>query len=587
MLNTIVSAFIAIFFWGKVTKETEEKTRCASWLRVAIYGVLTIPVIIFFYKTYQVATIYNMVQVDPLRTCYDERDSCVDFIDNVTFYTRFSGDGTYRNKLINLQRQYGGHGEVFAQYGGVVCEVIMSSSGPSQTRWAPSLSPQEIQNLSNIPGVQHMYDFAFSSNQLPSLLPFAPYWQWTENEWKRIDTNYEIYQRTKAEPFRDNDQMVLRLPKEITLDERDLQMPMSFDLFGDGTLVHEAFYDRVPPSAYKEADGFSLLMTAAGFKVNTMNFFTAADVSQFTYNICVTSPLPVKRVVMMTDIPIEIDVQMDSIIIVPMGFDICSGLALELLQRGSLTLHIKLPTLANLQLIRSLILTTLLTALLSLFGMNLYYCLRRAAKNYRRRHPLSFVHVRQIRNRLKIFRITLYFIFFILVSLVGWWSWMLAIDRPILFDVSIVQDYHINYIIIAALLLLIILLILFHRWARTPPEQPTDEEMEDTDTEETPAIFIHEQSEEEEMDELFEGLPEDDMIALAEEEERQAEELRKKAEEEARQKAEEEMRVRQGTQANKEAQAEEEARAEEKDENEEADENEEDEESKITEETED
>ena len=43
----------------------------------------------------------------------------------------------------------------------------------------------------------------------------------------------------------------------------------------------------------------------------------------------------------------------------------------------NLSIHVELPTLANLQLIRSLILTTLITALVSLFFCNAYYLARR------------------------------------------------------------------------------------------------------------------------------------------------------------------------------------------------------------------
>ena len=44
---------------------------------------------------------------------------------------------------------------------------------------------------------------------------------------------------------------------------------------------------------------------------------------------------------------------------------------------GTFMYHVKFPTMANLQLVRSLILTTILTAVVALLFSNLYYCARR------------------------------------------------------------------------------------------------------------------------------------------------------------------------------------------------------------------
>ena len=48
--------------------------------------------------------------------------------------------------------------------------------------------------------------------------------------------------------------------------------------------------------------------------------------------------------------------------------------------KGSLLLHVQFPTLANMQLIRSLVLTSLLTAFFSLFCLNVYYLVRKHEK---------------------------------------------------------------------------------------------------------------------------------------------------------------------------------------------------------------
>ena len=72
MINTFIAALVAIFFWGKSSNEVEEKTEHASGLRTLVYLVLSIVVGVFFYKTYQVAVVYNIVDVDGIRQGYDE-----------------------------------------------------------------------------------------------------------------------------------------------------------------------------------------------------------------------------------------------------------------------------------------------------------------------------------------------------------------------------------------------------------------------------------------------------------------------------------------------------------------------------------
>ena len=52
------------------------------------------------------------------------------------------------------------------------------------------------------------------------------------------------------------------------------------------------------------------------------------------------------------------------------------------------SLHVKFPTLENKQLIRSLILTTVLTALLSLFLSNLYHCFRKVILSKKEKHKI-------------------------------------------------------------------------------------------------------------------------------------------------------------------------------------------------------
>lgn len=120
-----------------------------------------------------------------------------------------------------------------------------------------------------------------------------------------------------------------------------------------------------------------------GYFVNSAeystDFFSAFDLSQSSQSIMINSNMPVGMLQIRFDIPFELigcDIQPDYLTITDIGFK--DPEKTKRIQERGISLHVKYPTMENKQLIRSLILTTLLTALLSLFLSNLYYCLRKA-----------------------------------------------------------------------------------------------------------------------------------------------------------------------------------------------------------------
>ena len=241
--------------------------------------------------------------------------------------------------------------------------------------------------------------------------------------------------------------------------------------------------------------------------INKMNFLTAADVSQFTYVLGVISKMPVKNIHVITDIPIEMCPIDEWVKPNTFGFDMEDGVSNDL-NKSLTAVHIKLPTLANLQLIRSLILTTLITALVSLFAVNLYYCLRRSAKGYRKKHAMSISKLRHISKlRITLFRYTMNLIMVALGVAICKWSWMLLMNQSLAVDLKKLENHFeliLAGVIIASLLIIITLLYWYSH--RAVSDESFDEEPE------PPTIFLHESSEEEDLDRLFNGLPEEDML---------------------------------------------------------------------------
>ena len=79
-LQHIFSSILSLFFMGKSTHSIQEKVTRASGMRTFAYFVLTWVVGVFFYKTYQVKTISNGIEITPLVGAYDSLGVCGDTI---------------------------------------------------------------------------------------------------------------------------------------------------------------------------------------------------------------------------------------------------------------------------------------------------------------------------------------------------------------------------------------------------------------------------------------------------------------------------------------------------------------------------
>ena len=120
MLEALFASIVTLFFWGRATKEVEEKTQLASKTRTFVYFVLLIVVAIFYYKTYQVATIYNYVDIESWRETRDSSNNSVDTVTNVMIKNDFSSGGLYNREMKivkDLQDSLSGRGGVFVRIG--------------------------------------------------------------------------------------------------------------------------------------------------------------------------------------------------------------------------------------------------------------------------------------------------------------------------------------------------------------------------------------------------------------------------------------------------------------------------------------
>ena len=121
MITNILVAIISLGIWGKASKESQEKTRKASWLRTALYFVLSVIVGIVFYKTYQVSINENNVAVYKIfGTVNEQGENCDTAQIHITH--RFNKD-QYKDSL-----EY----EDYVTHGGVQVNVISRPWGPKK-----------------------------------------------------------------------------------------------------------------------------------------------------------------------------------------------------------------------------------------------------------------------------------------------------------------------------------------------------------------------------------------------------------------------------------------------------------------------
>lgn len=351
MIQILIFAAVAFLFWGKVTKEEEEKIQNASWIRTTIFLTLTIMIGVFYVKTYQVATVKNVVIVDGHRCAQNSKTlAVVDTIEEICVMNRYTDTSpfasiaylNYEDSSIFDSDSNGGLDIIFKLKYDSSC-IIKANS------YNPSISPR----------IYHDYLVQYMATQVPRI---------------------SIFQKQFAVQ---NDKPTILMEKHMTtkdfscdLSNRQHINPTKFTNFVGSHGIYNALqlysWDIGTMDSYEEE--YQEVVNSDA--INTFDFFTAADISQCSYIIGFKTDCPLKRFVMNFDIPVEIlpipyRIDVNS----AYGFEINNQETINRMQRTMIAMHVKFPTLANMQLIRSLILTTILSAILSLFLTNLYYLL--------------------------------------------------------------------------------------------------------------------------------------------------------------------------------------------------------------------
>lgn len=364
IINVFIAIIVALGYWKKSGKEQEKKTANASFIKTIILLLLTIATTFFYYKTYQVATFKNFISVNGIKGSFDsipckESDGFeeemyykiipYDKVSSITVYSSFSK--SEYNFMDPLRKIYG-----ISSRSGIVVDLELDNTRDSTYFF---YIPDDIKQ-EDLNEIKYGYDVCLMTNSIPNLLPFSVY-----EERNNEDAS-----------FTENESQRLSYAKSIS-NQRNLY-DKDFD---------KLYYTRL---VSKTKDSYCRQSTSSQY-FNTLNFFSAADLSQCQYMFIVLSDLPIDNFDVIFDIPVQAS-----------GAEInkkrhdSRSFSIDLEEDDDQTvnkfalIHVRFPTLANLQLIRSLILTTILTALYSLLLTNIYYFCRKHYRKYLRRHHVSY-----------------------------------------------------------------------------------------------------------------------------------------------------------------------------------------------------
>lgn len=409
MMNVLIAIVIALFIWHKSSQEVKNKIRNANGYKVIIFAIISFVLLVFYWKTYQVATISNSVNIEAWQYGENEDGTNCDTINELTFLNRFNSSAllpplfSRRTDRTKLQVD-----SFLEKRGGLFIEM-RHNNHPFAIKRRKDI-PENLYNKKGIeaPNNGQLTSVVFISTEVPLLFPIKSY-----HHHDSITINYSEH------GFELSDKGSTRNHNVISFGNQYLK-------------INNGYYDQSLYGTYNineiKKKYFIRSYAVTDRHANNLDIFTAADVSQITYQILLKSDYYIGELNVDCNIPIQIIGTDSSIVTNTYGFKILDANN-HMGSQKLYTYHILLPTFNNLQLIRSLVLTTLITTFLSLFIANVYYWIRKKIGKGYLNHKLNF---RQWRSLLKVLNHlrTILFVLFIVFSVIL--SLLVLMDYPIL-----------------------------------------------------------------------------------------------------------------------------------------------------------
>lgn len=389
-MNNFLPALFAFFFWGRSTADTEDRTRHRSWMRTFAYFILTLSVGFIYLKTLEVPMMMNYVDVRA--AAYTVRNDTIGESVRLIFNNVMDDDAQAKHAEDQLVSALKFHPNGVSELDtGSLCLKFTYPNDTSYRRVqrykfmydinyknrvyykdektndmiavASSESfanTYDVDSLSTLVDGQYDYGYLciFTRKIMRTMTPLIV----PKKQQARRNRSDSVSSERHRYFFYPTSQVLRKWlkvsPDSILHGYGNISFIGMNQTYDNDNVVKETF--QIPAS-----------------QTNHLGFFTAADISQSNFQLLIHSDAPIKEVRVAFNTPVEIQhlpFKVDELS--PYGFSITSPELIDQIKDRDVRFFLKFPAMANKQLVRSLILTTLLTALASLFLSNLYFCVR-------------------------------------------------------------------------------------------------------------------------------------------------------------------------------------------------------------------
>ena len=479
-------AIFAFLFWGKTTAESEDRTRHSSWMRTLIFLVLTICVGLIYVKTLEILTLTNYIDIRAAKNVPSSEEENQDLA-QIAINTKI--DDHKENEADRIKKNILQGNSSGTNADSPVYDLDVYYGKYSSSRIAISLDNETSPALFNhitdkksytpVPDVPWNKILAYPENlgfsktfnidSLCTLLKEDYDQQYFVATYQSSVLDFRPLQiLTPSIPYDHLDSAIYN--KSIGSHTKNAQIKslVSEGSFEDEGVLHfDAISHKRSGSPY-----YYDKLTIENFyaKFNNLRYITAGDISQAVFQLQLHSDIKITELLVNFSSPVEfVQLPFTPDEISPYGFRITNTSLIRQLLDKDVRLFVKFPAMANKQLVRSLILTTLLTALASLFLTNLYFCIRRAIRIRLGREERAETEEKRMRKA-KMAHNALIIILLLALLLLTW-----RVCNGIYFYMTTTTQFWFWSIVAIILILFIAIEYLLYRYAKSEmPTSPSD-----------------------------------------------------------------------------------------------------------------
>ena len=432
-------AILTFFFVRRLSSDEKVRVSTASGWRTLFFLFFFLVTFMMYYKTCQVTTVNQIIQIEDLISDYDsETKKSNDTIDKIDIYNKFSTFGLFKDsydKYFNKLKE----DSIFHGLGGVTISLTTHLKDNDSLSLKPNINFIEKGICDSVkfyhPELKQLYMFSLFSSSFRSFFPFTGKYQFRDPD---VEDSVTFTAFSSSYPAN----LIFSSRNKIIAEDDDNTYQFSV-LYG--------VQNQHP--GHKTVTLLPTIWTNVG----EAGFFTASDITQYSYKIFVNGTIPVDTLLIRYNLPVEFIGSPNSAQKTCRSI-MLTGNQIPQYSHREFEFYVKLPALENLQLIRSLILTTVLTAFFTLFMSNLYYWICKCKRNFRRIHQkklpyeiAKFIKIKRVKRFKKFIKYMLFIIGVVLLTI----SFRSCKDKPIVVDMENIRLYQLGILLIACILLLL------------------------------------------------------------------------------------------------------------------------------------